>query len=168
MLIGVSGIDQATLWTQPLLCFSPLHCYDQTETATYVRATNCDGLCEWRVCTCFRTFAGVLITLPCVRISSHIAAFAHALQEDEAYFDHLGQESPNAPATPVASGHGSRIRKVSALSDFAPINLRVARRWALSVQPTYSPFQLDPETGKREGSQRDDAISFSRLCDGPF
>ncbi|KAJ2922093.1 hypothetical protein H1R20_g15000, partial [Candolleomyces eurysporus] len=59
----------------------------------------------------------------------HIAAFAHALQEDEAYFDnHADGSSPAAPGTPPTSTHAPRIRKVSALSDFAPINLRVARR----------------------------------------
>lgn len=58
----------------------------------------------------------------------HIAAFGHALQEDESYFDNAGDNhpSPNGAATPQ-SGYGTRIRKVSALSDFAPINTRVRR-----------------------------------------
>lgn len=69
----------------------------------------------------------------------HIQAFANALTAD--YFvdnDHL--DSPRAstysfsnlsvPATPgqrPVSG-STRIRKVSALSDFAPVNLRVRKR----------------------------------------
>ncbi|KAF5333348.1 hypothetical protein D9611_002487 [Ephemerocybe angulata] len=59
--------------------------------------------------------------------NSHIAAFAHALREDEAYFDHQGDlVSPHG--TPPMSVHTPRIQKISALSDFAPINLRVRRR----------------------------------------
>jgi hypothetical protein len=58
---------------------------------------------------------------------SHIEAFVHALKLDESYFDHQGDaSSPQIPGTPV-SGH-TRIRKVSALSDFAPVNLKVKRR----------------------------------------
>jgi hypothetical protein len=57
---------------------------------------------------------------------SHIEAFAHALKLDETYFDHHGDTmSPPIPGTPVSSF--PRIRKVSALSDFAPINLKVKR-----------------------------------------
>ncbi|EFI27715.1 patatin-like phospholipase domain-containing protein [Coprinopsis cinerea okayama7 len=57
----------------------------------------------------------------------HIAAFAHALQEDESYFDYVGDpHSPPGAATPQST-HSTRIRKVSALSDFAPINLKVKR-----------------------------------------
>ncbi|KJA30238.1 hypothetical protein HYPSUDRAFT_32378 [Hypholoma sublateritium FD-334 SS-4] len=61
---------------------------------------------------------------------SHMRAFAHALQLDESYFDQHGDaSSPQIPGTPVQS-HAShtRIRKVSALSDFAPINLKIKRR----------------------------------------
>ncbi|PPQ94036.1 hypothetical protein CVT25_009884 [Psilocybe cyanescens] len=58
---------------------------------------------------------------------SHMEAFSHALQLDESYFDHQGDAaSPQIPGTPVSSS--SRIRKVSALSDFAPVNLKVKRR----------------------------------------
>jgi hypothetical protein len=53
---------------------------------------------------------------------SHIDAFKAALQPDE--HDHLGAASN--PGTPVPQS--PRIRKVSALSDFAPINLKVKRR----------------------------------------
>ncbi|KIJ70532.1 hypothetical protein HYDPIDRAFT_105276 [Hydnomerulius pinastri MD-312] len=56
---------------------------------------------------------------------SHINAFVAALQSDE--HDHLGAASPSThPSTPVPQS--PRIRKVSALSDFAPINLKVKRR----------------------------------------
>ncbi|TFK23281.1 patatin-like phospholipase domain-containing protein [Coprinopsis marcescibilis] len=60
-------------------------------------------------------------------IPDHIAAFAHALREDEGYFDYAGDnQSVNGMATPQST-HSYRIRKVSALSDFAPVNLRVKR-----------------------------------------
>ena len=60
-------------------------------------------------------------------LRSHIKAFAHALNLDEAYFDHHGNasSSPQIPGTPVSNF--PRIRTVSALSDFAPINLKVKR-----------------------------------------
>ncbi|KAJ3576197.1 hypothetical protein NP233_g582 [Leucocoprinus birnbaumii] len=55
---------------------------------------------------------------------SHIEAFERALHLDDHYFDHSNDlSSPPTPGTPVAGP--SRIRKVSALSDFAPIHLRV-------------------------------------------
>jgi hypothetical protein len=56
-----------------------------------------------------------------------MVAFAHALQLDENYFDSHGHaSSPHPPGSPVLP-HGPRIRKVSALSDFAPVNLTVTR-----------------------------------------
>ncbi|KAF9247074.1 patatin-domain-containing protein [Melanogaster broomeanus] len=56
---------------------------------------------------------------------SHINAFKTALQLDER--DHLGAVSPSThPSTPIPQS--PRVRKVSALSDFAPINLKVKRR----------------------------------------
>ncbi|KAF8165314.1 patatin-like phospholipase domain-containing protein [Crassisporium funariophilum] len=58
---------------------------------------------------------------------SHMEAFAHALQLDDSYFDNHGDPaSPYIPGTPASSA--PRIRKVSALSDFAPVNLKVQRR----------------------------------------
>ncbi|KAF8974528.1 acyl transferase/acyl hydrolase/lysophospholipase [Flammula alnicola] len=68
---------------------------------------------------------------------SHIEAFAHALQLDESYFDNHGDtSSPQIPGTPVYSHPShSRIRKVSALSDFAPVNLKVKRRSRKKKQP---------------------------------
>lgn len=53
-----------------------------------------------------------------------MAAFAHALQLDENYFDNHGCAS--SPGSPTVQ-HGPRIRKVSALSDFAPVHLKVTR-----------------------------------------
>ncbi|PPQ98554.1 hypothetical protein CVT24_004045 [Panaeolus cyanescens] len=58
-------------------------------------------------------------------IYRHIEAFAHALQLDESYFDH--HVDPSSPIIPGTPNH-ARIRKISALSDFAPINLKVKRR----------------------------------------
>ncbi|KAH7343803.1 acyl transferase/acyl hydrolase/lysophospholipase [Rhizoctonia solani] len=56
----------------------------------------------------------------------HILAFAKALEADDltALQD---DSSPSIPGTPRPA-HAERIRKVSALSDFAPINQRVKRR----------------------------------------
>ncbi|KAJ7590978.1 acyl transferase/acyl hydrolase/lysophospholipase [Mycena floridula] len=54
---------------------------------------------------------------------SHIQAFAEALRADDALLDH-----PEQTATPPGTPHPSRIRKITALSDFAPINLKVKRR----------------------------------------
>lgn len=60
---------------------------------------------------------------------SHIKAFAHALQLDESYFDAQGEtSSPRTPGSPVVSTGGTRIRKVAALSDFAPVNMKVTKR----------------------------------------
>jgi len=60
-------------------------------------------------------------------LCSHMVAFAHALQLDENYFDSQGYtSSPYPPGSPTMQ-HGPRIRKVSALSDFAPVNLKVTR-----------------------------------------
>lgn len=56
----------------------------------------------------------------------HIQAFSDALGADELLNDHQGYtSSPNIPGTPVSPA--PRVRKVSALSDFAPVNLRVKR-----------------------------------------
>lgn len=56
-----------------------------------------------------------------------MVAFAHALKLDENYFDSHGYPStPHSPGSPIVQ-HGPRIRKVSALSDFAPVNLKVTR-----------------------------------------
>ena len=56
-----------------------------------------------------------------------MVAFAHALELDEDYFGSHGYAStPHSPGSPTVQ-HGPRIRKVSALSDFAPVNLKVTR-----------------------------------------
>ncbi|KAF9221996.1 patatin-domain-containing protein, partial [Gyrodon lividus] len=55
----------------------------------------------------------------------HIDAFKAALQLDDQ--DHLSAASPSThPGTPTPQS--PRVRKVSALSDFAPVNLKVKRR----------------------------------------
>ncbi|VDB98737.1 unnamed protein product [Peniophora sp. CBMAI 1063] len=64
----------------------------------------------------------------------HIQAFAAALAADEnTLLPDLPSPSPHAsrPSTPATSGFvggSTRIRKVSALSDFAPVNSKVKRR----------------------------------------
>ncbi|KAM6495857.1 patatin-like phospholipase domain containing protein [Amanita muscaria] len=58
---------------------------------------------------------------------SHIQAFAEALHADYLNYDTHGEASPllgSGPPSPTTS----RIRKVSALSDFAPVNVKVKRR----------------------------------------
>ncbi|KAJ7368336.1 patatin-domain-containing protein [Mycena albidolilacea] len=56
---------------------------------------------------------------------SHIRAFAEALDTDADFPDHPSKPvDASAPPSPVSS----RIRKVSALSDFAPVNLKVKKR----------------------------------------
>lgn len=63
----------------------------------------------------------------------HIQAFSDALGADELLNDHQGYtSSPNIPGTPVSPA--PRVRKVSALSDFAPVNLRVKR--SVHLRPT--------------------------------
>jgi hypothetical protein len=57
-------------------------------------------------------------------ISRHIRSFSDALGADELVLDQ-GDTSPNVPSTPISSV--TRVRKVSALSDFAPVNMRVKR-----------------------------------------
>lgn len=62
--------------------------------------------------------------------SRHIEAFARALQMDENYFDNnMEMSSPGSPGTPSPT----RIRKVTALSDFAPINLKVERSVSFDI-----------------------------------
>ncbi|KAG6836520.1 hypothetical protein H0H93_007197 [Arthromyces matolae] len=59
----------------------------------------------------------------------HIQAFANALIGDEFYYDNQDVPSPTLPGTPAtATSSQTRIHKVSALSDFAPVNIKVKRR----------------------------------------
>ncbi|KAJ4481577.1 acyl transferase/acyl hydrolase/lysophospholipase [Lentinula edodes] len=58
---------------------------------------------------------------------AHIQAYAEALRNDDIHIPEAN--SPIPPGSPAISHHSSvRVRKVTALSDFAPINLRVKRR----------------------------------------
>ncbi|EEB90905.1 hypothetical protein MPER_10827 [Moniliophthora perniciosa FA553] len=60
---------------------------------------------------------------------SHIQAFHEALHTDEYFPGDLVNSPGPVPQSPTLSPAGSiRVRKVSALSDFAPINLRVKRK----------------------------------------
>ncbi|THV08518.1 patatin-domain-containing protein [Dendrothele bispora CBS 962.96] len=59
---------------------------------------------------------------------SHMQTFAEALNADE-FPSGNETASPVAPGSPALSVNNSvRVRKVSALSDFAPVNLRVKKR----------------------------------------
>ncbi|KAJ7276433.1 acyl transferase/acyl hydrolase/lysophospholipase [Mycena haematopus] len=63
-------------------------------------------------------------------LSSHIRAFAEALDADTDFHDRDASRlvDPSTPPSPVVSTSSIRIRKVSALSDFAPVNLKVKKR----------------------------------------
>ncbi|QRW01821.1 patatin-like phospholipase protein [Ceratobasidium sp. AG-Ba] len=65
----------------------------------------------------------------------HIRAFAKALDADELLLDESNAASPSLPGTPRPQHE--RIRKVSALSDFAPINQRVKRRRRGTLPPRH-------------------------------
>jgi hypothetical protein len=55
----------------------------------------------------------------------HIQAFAEALMADEFTGFDSNEMSPAGPNSPLSQN--TRVRKVSALSDFAPVNLKVKR-----------------------------------------
>lgn len=74
---------------------------------------------------------------------SHIDAFKAALQLDE--HDHFGAASN--PGTPVPQS--PRIRKVSALSDFAPINLKVKRYLFHPCLPIPPLISVKEEEGRK-------------------
>jgi hypothetical protein len=57
------------------------------------------------------------------RASSHIQAFAEALSAEDIF--ETEDTLPHAP--PTSRPPTKRVRKVSALSDFAPVNQRVTR-----------------------------------------
>ncbi|OAX43465.1 patatin-domain-containing protein [Rhizopogon vinicolor AM-OR11-026] len=57
---------------------------------------------------------------------SHINAFVNAIKSDN--LDGLSEVSPNTAPSSPAIPQSPRVRKVSALSDFAPINLKVKRK----------------------------------------
>ncbi|TFK75876.1 patatin-domain-containing protein, partial [Pluteus cervinus] len=57
----------------------------------------------------------------------HIQAFAEALQSDD-FVHELQGDSTSASSPTIPTPNISRVRKVSALSDFAPVNLRVRRK----------------------------------------
>lgn len=82
-------------------------------------------------------------------------AFAHALQLDESYFDQHGDaSSPQIPGTPV-QGHTNhtRIRKISALSDFAPINLKIKRFVNTQASGLFSALTHDTSRGRKKKHQ---------------
>lgn len=73
-------------------------------------------------------------TLGLKSFGSDIESFAHALRFDEAFFENNGgyASSPHLPGTP-GSSYNTKIRKVSALSDFAPVNVKVNRRGLTAI-----------------------------------
>jgi hypothetical protein len=53
------------------------------------------------------------------------------MADDRSIFDYLAS-SPSIPGSPVVPSTGTaRIRKVSAMSDFAPVNIKVKRSVAI-------------------------------------
>lgn len=113
-------------------------------------------LCQRIVCHTFAWHWVHLIEHACCR---HMEAFCHALQLDESYFDHQGDAaSPQIPGTPVSSS--SRIRKVSALSDFAPVNLKVKRYVYSRASLSYRTFMpLFVSVYRRKKRSREDKRS---------
>ncbi|KAK7695837.1 hypothetical protein QCA50_000475 [Cerrena zonata] len=65
---------------------------------------------------------------------SHFKAFEDALKIEDTGFD-TADPGPASPASGTHTPSGHRVRKVSALSDFAPVNLRVQRRKRASHIP---------------------------------
>ncbi|KAK0468400.1 patatin-domain-containing protein [Desarmillaria tabescens] len=60
-------------------------------------------------------------------VEEHLKAFEAALYADEVYIEHHGEaSSPGSGPQPTPTT--SRIRKISALSDWAPVNLKVKKR----------------------------------------
>ncbi|KAL0949527.1 hypothetical protein HGRIS_009578 [Hohenbuehelia grisea] len=57
----------------------------------------------------------------------HIRTFAAALQADDTIDQHVDASAPGTPCLSPQPYH-HRVRKVAAMSDFAPINIRVRRR----------------------------------------
>lgn len=98
-------------------------------------------------------------------------AFAHALQLDESYFDQHGDaSSPQIPGTPVQN-HAShtRIRKVSALSDFAPINLKIKRCVDLQVTVLFSMLRpMIPGAAEKRNIKTNEVTIFSCFCVGRY
>jgi len=92
---------------------------------------------------------------------SHIEAFAHALHSDEAFFEHIAGDasSPNIPGTPLSSA--LRIRKVSALSDFAPVNLKVSRCARFFLEMSFQGFFYTELDGERKISKKNGTTGFS-------
>lgn len=98
-------------------------------------------------CVMVHEFISQRYSTPPTHVSRHIDAFANALSQD--YFvDHdYYPDSPQSPSSfslrsgaSIRSGAKSpRIRKVSALSDFAPVNLRVKKRRAHAHAPHVHP-----------------------------
>ncbi|KAF9009035.1 acyl transferase/acyl hydrolase/lysophospholipase [Cyathus striatus] len=62
---------------------------------------------------------------------THMRAFSDALHSEEPHYDDAETYTHSMPGTPNGSQHNhqyTRVRKVSALSDFAPVNLKVSKR----------------------------------------
>ncbi|KAI0303883.1 hypothetical protein BC826DRAFT_198851 [Russula brevipes] len=59
----------------------------------------------------------------------HMRAFEEALMADDRSIVDYPASSPSVPGSPVVPQQSgtARIRKVSAMSDFAPVNIRVKR-----------------------------------------
>lgn len=70
-------------------------------------------------------------------MTRHIEAFANALGADEVSYENQDVLSPTVPGSPLSPVLVTpmRVQKVSALSDFAPVNMKVKR-----CTKTESPF----------------------------
>jgi hypothetical protein len=105
-------------------------------------------------------------------------AFAEALEmADDVVHEHeAGPYSPNlatpeqaTPASTLAVPSSARITKVSALSDFAPVNLKVKRCVGrFHVLSTLSPFHRLGDEKVTNTTMNEDKIGYLFYCDGLY
>ena len=95
-------------------------------------------------------------------LSRHIEAFANALQAEEIHDNNDNQASPSSPTL------SPRVRKVSALSDFAPVNLKVRRHVSTKYQVCLV-ANFKCSEGKRWTKEIvEDMIGYFCSCAGRF
>ncbi len=142
-------------WSSPFL----LDNAQQKQSRANSEGTHDEGATFWRFRrrgVCSLSSNGHSLAWPLDH--SHIEAFAHALQLDESYFDNHGYAaSPHVPGSPIVQ-HGPRIRKISALSDFAPVNLKVTRHVFLLLYVTVSLNRKITRHNKKLKHRRNDYL----------
>ena len=81
----------------------------------------------------------------------HMKAFEEALMADDRSIVDYAASSPSMPGSPIVSQPAgtARIRKVSAMSDFAPVNIKVKRYVSRIQEPLCGP-DTTTQTKKRD------------------